>query len=97
MATAEVFDQHATATHRDDVALVAQELMTNAIRHGAEPVRLVVTASTEETFVAVFDAGSGRPVAEPQQGHGLQIVDVLSASWGTDVTQTGKWVWAALR
>ena len=97
IAAADVFDQYAAETHRNDVASVTHELVTNAIRHGADPIRLFVTATPEETLVAVFDAGSGMPIDEPQPARGLQIVDVLSDSWGTDVIGAGKWVWANLR
>ncbi|WP_324614276.1 ATP-binding protein [Streptomyces kebangsaanensis] len=88
----------------DDVALVASELVTNALLHGSLRdrlirVRLAVTAAVLR--VEVDDPGGKRlpcprdAAGEEQFGRGLTIVAALADDWGTGPrTGVGKTVWA---
>lgn len=76
---------------RGDLALLASELVTNAVRYGAgseELVELVVWPADGHYWVAVSDPGDGRPVVrrppdvERESGRGLLLVDALAAAWG---------------
>ncbi|HEY4413739.1 MAG TPA: sensor histidine kinase, partial [Gaiellaceae bacterium] len=52
------------------LGIVANELITNAFRHGAAPIAVSLTAGAE-TRLRVDDAGSG---ATPSSGFGLELV-----------------------
>jgi anti-sigma regulatory factor (Ser/Thr protein kinase) len=69
----------------DDVELVASELIANAVRHGATPVSLLVTAGedqgTRSVTVHACDGGSwDASDADENGGRGLLIVSAVSAS-----------------
>jgi anti-sigma regulatory factor (Ser/Thr protein kinase) len=86
----------------DDAALVASELVTNALRHGLGEV--VVRATVDggrEVHLAVTDAGPELPTLldpDPERlgGVGLRIVDELALRWGTSAFPGGKTVWVVL-
>ena len=71
----------------DDLELIASELVTNAVRHGLEPlVMAVTTAGSAATITVSNAASSSRPhllPADPMRllGHGLRLVDALSSHW----------------
>ncbi|MFG1704166.1 ATP-binding protein [Nonomuraea sp. M3C6] len=82
-----------------DVAeLLADELVTNALRHAwGQPV---LTLSIRDGILrcAVGDETSEVPHAEDPEdceegGRGLQMVDLLAQRWGVQLTRTGKEVW----
>ncbi len=75
--------------------VVASELVTNAILHGAPPVRLEVRGTESGLHVAVHDhrADVGRPTPASR---GLRIVDTLAADWGVTPTPEGKCIWAEI-
>ncbi|MER7771523.1 ATP-binding protein [Kitasatospora sp. NPDC096140] len=86
---------------RDDVLLVACELLTNACRHTPGPTRLDVDVRDGVLIVAVSDTAADPPVVRPWRpaqpgGHGLHVVDRLTADWGAAPASGGKTVWAAL-
>ena len=77
------------------------ELVTNALLHAVPPVALVVEDLPGEEGVAlhVHDRSQGLPVRlrsnlESMTGRGLGLVNALAARWGTELTDTGKAVWA---
>lgn len=92
-------------------ALVVSELVTNAVRHGLVPGRLVELRLTYDlgkaVNVEVSDAGDGRPptgtAAPPlpdddaESGRGLALVAAFADAWGVDDRVVGKTVWARLR
>ena len=87
----------------DDAALVAAELLANAIHHGAPPVSITVAGEATRIRIAVHD-GNPRPPVRPaasttnMTGRGLALVNAVSARWGVepDAAGGGKLVWADL-
>ena len=84
-----------------DAALVASEMVTNAVLHGDSAFRVHVTSDALGVRIAVEDAQVGVVVpriAEPEalNGRGLVIVDALSTRWGWEPHAGGKVVWAEL-
>ena len=85
----------------DDLLLVVSELVTNAVRHGAPPVRLEVLADDDVVRVAVGDGATAVPVprtvdAEAEGGRGMTLVDLLAREHGVHSQPSGKTVWAAV-
>jgi len=93
----------------DDVAIVASELVTNALRHALpgsgeaqprRPVRLGLLQPGPCVLCAVADPGRAVPVmAEAdvlaETGRGLHVVGTLADLWGyTTPSDKGKAVWA---
>jgi anti-sigma regulatory factor (Ser/Thr protein kinase) len=84
--------------------LLVSELATNAIRHGAPPVRLSLRLHDDRLRVEVTDSSPalpelGDPGPEQTGGRGLQIVQQLAARWGAGASRSrlGKTVWFELR
>lgn len=92
----------------DDVAMVAGELVSNAVCHGlgstAAPstARLGLACQDGSLVCAVNDPSPEVPVLRQayecvERGRGLRIIDALSSSWGwSRHTGTGKTVWARI-
>jgi anti-sigma regulatory factor (Ser/Thr protein kinase) len=85
-----------------DVAVLASEVVTNAVRHGGasedETIVVHLAIAAEVVRVEVCDQGPGferpqilRPRAEGG-GNGLILVDRLSSSWGV-AGDDGTCVW----
>ncbi|MFF7213217.1 SpoIIE family protein phosphatase [Streptomyces sp. NPDC008238] len=79
---------------------IVGELLANAVRHGAGPVRLRLVRHMKLSC-EVFDAGPGpplprRPEPTDEGGWGLVIVAELCTRWGVRRTGEGKIVWAEL-
>jgi anti-sigma regulatory factor (Ser/Thr protein kinase) len=86
--------------------LVVSELVTNAVRHGLVPGRLVELRLTYDlgktVTVEVSDAGDGRPprgTAPPvlpdddaESGRGLALVAAFADAWGVEDRIVGKTV-----
>jgi anti-sigma regulatory factor (Ser/Thr protein kinase) len=96
----------------DTAALLASEIVTNAVRAsegllinpalGIVPVVRVSLASDRVSILLrVWDGGDGMPVrheAGPadENGRGLMIIDTLGTDWGTYRTPDGKIVWVVV-
>lgn len=94
---------------RATAELVVSELVTNAVRHGCVPGRLValrLVYDLEKTVtIEVSDAGDRRPPAAPsgdrrddlsESGRGLTLVAAFADAWGVRDRDIGKTVWARL-
>lgn len=78
--------------------LVVSELVTNAIRYGAEPIRLRLIRG-RNLIVEVSDGSSTSPHLRrartfDEDGRGLFLVAQLTRRWGTRYGPTGKTIWA---
>jgi anti-sigma regulatory factor (Ser/Thr protein kinase) len=87
----------------DDGALIAVELVTNAVREAPdEPVLLSLRLSAGRPVIEVRDCSPVLPVVKDadfvsETGRGLHIVSALAAELGWHRAGRGKVVWAALR
>lgn len=98
-----VIRERCAAWHIDDdtaqaAELIASELVTNAIRYGAPPVRLRLILSDALTC-EVSDAGRAAPRLRhartmDEGGRGLYIVARFAPRWGVRYTEAGKVLWA---
>ncbi|HVM28610.1 MAG TPA: ATP-binding protein [Mycobacteriales bacterium] len=85
----------------DDLMLIVSELVTNAVRYGAPPVRVEVAVEDRTITVAVRDDDPVAPVpkdadADAEGGRGLLLIDLLALEHGVRSEPPGKTVWAAL-
>jgi anti-sigma regulatory factor (Ser/Thr protein kinase) len=87
----------------DDLALIASELIGNAIRHGSGGDIEVLLAVREGALVLeVADGGNGTPIArdpaeDDECGRGLLIVEALADKYGWRPNDNGgTTVWARL-
>lgn len=84
---------------RDALDVVVTELVTNAIRHGAPPMRMRFVRLPSSVRVEVEDAGDGFDGALPDPASlslGLRIVAALTRAWGIQPRRRGKVVWGEL-
>ena len=87
----------------DDAALIAAELLANAVQHGLPPVTACVVETATGVRLEVSDASSRSPVrlapsTVNMTGRGLALVEELSDRWGVDRSRDGgKSVWCELR
>ncbi len=84
---------------RDDLRLIASELVTNALIHTAGPVEISLSTGPGHVRIEVSDPSTVAPEvtrADPDDDHGrgLAIVASLSRDWGVDYHSHGKTVWA---
>ncbi|MHC3467513.1 SpoIIE family protein phosphatase [Streptomyces sp. 7R007] len=85
----------------DEIELVADELITNALMHteGAAVVTLrVLTGGDRRLRVEVEDSSSALPRRREAgesgvSGRGLLLVDLLTHAWGVEARGGGKCVW----
>ncbi|GAA3054943.1 SpoIIE family protein phosphatase/ATP-binding protein [Streptomyces roseofulvus] len=83
------------------VELILSELVTNAVRYGADPVR--VRLLYDRRLVCEVSDGSStsphlRHAAETDEGgRGLYLVARFAERWGTRYGRRGKTIWAELR
>jgi len=83
-------------------ALLASELVTNAIRHEpGDTIKLFISCSCGHLRVYVHDTARSWPVlmdvaADAEAGRGLMLVATLSTDWGCYRTPAGKAVYFTL-
>lgn len=83
----------------EDLALVATELITNAVAAGSAMLDVALMADPPTVELSVTDDAPGLPrIGTPELlatgGRGLAIVAALAAQWGIVPEQEGKTVWA---
>lgn len=78
--------------------LILSELITNAIRYGAEPIRVRMLRDSSLVY-EVSDGSSTAPhlryaATTDEGGRGLFLVAQLAERWGTRYSARGKVIWA---
>lgn len=86
---------------RQTAALLASELVTNAVLHAATPVTVRLVHRPGTLRVEVSDDSPAMPAnkeygAEAATGRGLTVIEALSDAWGTSLEDPGKKVWFEL-
>jgi anti-sigma regulatory factor (Ser/Thr protein kinase) len=91
----------------DEAVIIATELVTNAIKHGAAvghgQVELAWQRHATRVICIVVDGSARPPVlaaadVSAESGRGLLVIEALAASWGwMMVGATQKAVWAVLQ
>jgi len=83
-------------------ALLVSELVTNALRYGEQPMRLVARRAGHGLRVEVHDGRPGEaprlrnPAPDSPSGRGMMLVDALAARWGWSEFGGSKQVWFEL-
>lgn len=97
---ADVLAESRYAGDVDTVLLLVSELATNAVRHAATAFELHLSVEGSEVLVTVVDHDRTHPprLRDPAphetSGRGLQIVDQLATSWGSQpMAGDSKGVW----
>jgi len=88
----------------ESLVIVANELCSNAIRHGSGAVLLRASSSPRWVSVSVEQRGKVALLAPAHahasdlrvSGHGMQLVDALAESWGWQTTEARTVLWARL-
>jgi anti-sigma regulatory factor (Ser/Thr protein kinase) len=87
----------------DAIELMVSELATNSIRHADAAFELTLVRANDEIRIEVTDRAGGTPTMrspkpEDPTGRGLQIVSLLSDTWGVESKTggSGKTVWFTL-
>jgi anti-sigma regulatory factor (Ser/Thr protein kinase) len=85
----------------NDAAIVVTELAANAVTHAHSPFTVTLSSRGDGVMIAVRDDSPlapdlRDPASSEVRGRGLRLVAALSASWGTDLEEGGKVVWAEL-
>jgi serine/threonine-protein kinase RsbW len=87
------------SVNMDDAALLTTEVVSNAARHGREPIELSITLEDEGLRVSVFGQGPGfdpEDEAIRTGGWGVNLIEQLSSQWGVDRKDDGAEVWFRL-
>ncbi|WP_426404614.1 ATP-binding protein [Streptomyces sp. R-07] len=83
----------------EDALLLVSEVVTNALTHGGVPYELRLDRAGGRLWVQVSDTSPVRPRphgphhAGRPSGHGLYLLERLSAGWGWVPRGSGKTVW----
>ncbi|WP_433894549.1 ATP-binding protein [Streptomyces sp. CA-111067] len=98
LALVRTWDVPLTDEAFDELALLASEVITNAIRYSRASCVVVVRWTGARVRVEVTDTEPTRPIPRDEQldaegGRGLQLVESLAADWGSAAVPGGKVVW----
>jgi MEDS: MEthanogen/methylotroph, DcmR Sensory domain/Histidine kinase-like ATPase domain len=85
----------------DDAAFVVTELATNAVLHAESDFHVAITQRNGVVRIAVTDSSRTEPRRSDlglaaSCGRGLALIDALATSWGFNLVDHGKQVWAEL-
>lgn len=88
--------------HGWTAALLISELSANCTLHARTPFTVSVELDGDEVCLRVSDGSLRAPAVRDYgtaatTGRGLRLVQDLSESWGVDLREDGKTVWAVLR
>lgn len=90
-------DWNVPADTVDRAAIVANELVSNAVQHTLGPGELALAHSRRGLWISVRDGSAARPVLTAEsEGLGLRAVAELSRTWGVTPMGSGKSVWALI-
>jgi anti-sigma regulatory factor (Ser/Thr protein kinase) len=98
-AVAEVVSRCCANVDVNEVMLLADELVSNALRHAGRASEIGISGSADSLCVEVIDPSPALPApsrAGPRQdrGRGLLIVEQLASAWGAEALPAGgKAVW----
>jgi len=91
---------------REQLGLLASELVTNSIRHGelaaGDPIELEIASERRQVWMSVRDSGPGfdprlaRTGDGGIAGFGLAIVAAVADQWGVEAGPDGCTVWCEL-
>lgn len=86
---------------RETAALLLSEVVTNSLLHSGSPIEITTRLEPGVLRVEVFDESDELPMrknyaVDATTGRGLQLVEELSSSWGSERTSGGKFVWFEL-
>jgi serine/threonine-protein kinase RsbW len=96
------FDRWGVPDDEGVAALLVSELVTNALRYGEQPMRLVARRAEHGVRVEVHDGRPGEtprlrnPSPDSPTGRGMVLVDALAARWGCSEQGGRKQVWFEL-
>ncbi len=77
--------------------LLASELVTHAVLHGAPPVSLTIACQVNRIEIEVADSSTAevQPFAA-NDGLAMMLVDKVATEWGTRRTRSGRVVWCTV-
>ncbi|MFF7048046.1 SpoIIE family protein phosphatase [Streptomyces griseorubiginosus] len=86
----------------NDMMLIADEMVANAVRHARTPLRVELRRAGERVVLEVTDSSTEEPrliVSHPGEfGHrGIFLVNAIATRWGTRRIDGGKVVWAEVK
>ncbi len=86
----------------NDMMLIADEMVANAVRHARTPLRVELRRAGERIVLEVTDSSPEEPrliVSQPGEfGHrGIFLIDAIATRWGTRWIDGGKVVWAEIK
>ena len=67
------------------LALILNELVTNAVKHADPPYHVRLRAGTESLTLTIADHGQGPAKVQPRRGMGTRIVEDLCAQLGAQL------------
>lgn len=83
----------------EDVALVASEMVTNAVLHAEGAALLRLSGTPWRVRIEVADSSTVQPLMRDPGGDGgwgLRLIENLGVGWGTLPRDGGKVVWCEL-
>jgi len=80
----------------DTATLLISELVTNAVRYGAEDITFSMSHRAGEIIIEVIDGSSEfprvrQPTADGESGRGMFLVEAMADRWGTSEDGTRTW------
>ena len=86
----------------NDMMLIADEMVANAVRHARTPLRVELRRAGERVVLEMTDSSREEPrliVSQPGEfGHrGIFLIDAIATRWGARWIDGGKVVWAEVK